>query len=101
MKLFLFLLLIPSLSFGAVKAVTGEYEKQDTVVINRNFRELQQEVNNKVDAKPFTLNGTRSTGSTTPTIGTNAPALVGTAPYKWVDVYIGTVPCVMPVWRKQ
>lgn len=42
MKLALLLLLIPSLSFGAVKAVTGEYEKKDTVVINKNFRELQQ-----------------------------------------------------------
>lgn len=100
MKLALLLLFIPSISFGAINAITGEYEEKDTVAINRNFKALEREVNNRVKSAPFTLNGTRGTGSTTPAIGTNAPALIGTSPYTWVDVKIGTVPCVMPVWRK-
>lgn len=102
MKRLLFLILIvPSLSFAAPNLITGKFDNGDKVTINKNFREQEQKINNRVESSPFTLNGTRGTGSTTPAIGTNAPTLIGTSPYTWVDVYIGTVPCVMPVWRKQ
>lgn len=101
MKLVLLLLLIPSLSFGAVKAVTGELDKEDVVVINRNFQEQQREINNRVQAKPFTLNGTRGSGGTTATLGAAAPSLLATTPYAWIDVKVGTITCVMPVWAKQ
>ncbi len=99
-RLLLALLLIPSPSFATVKTVTGEFGDKDAVVINRALRELEQGINGRVNAKPFSLNGSRGTGAETPSIGSNAPALIGTTPYTWIDVQVGTVPCVMPVWRK-
>lgn len=68
MKLALLLLFIPSLSFGAVKAVTGEYDDKDTAVINRAFKELQQgqsitTLRNKFRIKVGTFTSKASTGS--------------------------------------
>lgn len=45
MKRLLFLaFLLPSLAFAKEQAVTGDFDKEDTVVINKNFRKNSQEI---------------------------------------------------------
>jgi hypothetical protein len=100
-RLLFLLFLIPSISFAAPNKITGKFDGGDAVTINRNFKELNQEVNNRVLSAPFTLNGTRGTGGTTAGLGTAAPSLLATTPYTWIDVQVGSVTCTMPVWAKQ
>ena len=52
-----------------------------------------------VEASTFSYTN-YTTGTGTPTMGTNCPASVTSAPYTWVEIKIGTATCYIPAYLK-